>query len=122
MKLSQESMQCISAFDRMTGVLPKACMNEKKTIVFFIQKDEMGKAIGKNGKNAKEFSEKTGKKTVLLAYSDNAAEMLHETFPESEITEEEGQIRIRIADGEKFRGESINPLKKFLEEKTGKKI
>ena len=65
-------MKLIMLFESMTGAKVKDCISNEK-LIFIIQENEMGKAIGKNGVNVKRMENKLRKKIKLVEFTNNIA-------------------------------------------------
>ena len=64
-KYDSESMKLITLFESMTGAKVKDCIANDK-LVFVMEENEMGRAIGKNGINIKRLENKLKKKIKLF--------------------------------------------------------
>ena len=68
-------MKLITLFESMTGAKVKDCiLNEK--ILFIIEENEMGKAIGKNGVNIKRMENMLKKKIKLVEFSNDVLQFV----------------------------------------------
>ena len=68
-------MKLIMLFESMTGANVKDCISNEK-LIFIIQENEMGKAIGKNGVNVKRMENKLRKKIKLVEFTNNITEFV----------------------------------------------
>ncbi|HIH21658.1 MAG: NusA-like transcription termination signal-binding factor [Candidatus Diapherotrites archaeon] len=95
MKLGNEELRYMRALETVAGVSARDCIIFKNKLVFIINAEGIGKAIGKKGSNVKKLSEKMGKNIELMEYSNDAAEFVKKAL---------GSIRFEkaeILDGEK---------------------
>ena len=69
-KYDSESMSLMALFESVTGAKVKDCIVNEK-VIFIIEENEMGKAIGKNGANIKMVESKL--KAVLPAVASGAS-------------------------------------------------
>ena len=60
-------MKLISLFESVTGAKVKDCINDEK-LIYVIEENDMGKAIGKNGANIKNLEFKLKKKIKLVEH------------------------------------------------------
>ncbi len=63
-------MKLITLFESFTGAEVKDCISNEK-LIFIIQENEMGKAIGKNGFNVKKIEGKLSKKIKLVEFTND---------------------------------------------------
>jgi len=76
-KLDRQSLDLISLFNNISGALIKDCIvydtpeNSDEVIIFLVKKDDVGKAIGKNGEHVKDLTSKLNKKIDVIPYSDH---------------------------------------------------
>ncbi len=68
MKLTQDSIQYINLFERLTRANVKACFINAQ-LIFIVEQGYMSKAIGKNGINVKKFENLVNKKIKIVEYS-----------------------------------------------------
>ncbi len=61
-KLSEEKLRNMSLFENLTGVTPRDFVESGNSprFTFLVDEGDMGKAIGKNGKNIEKVREKLG--------------------------------------------------------------
>jgi len=78
MKIAMDEIFFINEFDRFSGVYPRDCIIQKSSVVYLIDSENLGKAIGKNGSTVKGFSTKTSKKVILLPYYESIKKFLEE--------------------------------------------
>ncbi len=111
-KLSNEKLQYLSLFEDITGITPKDCVDSGNGdhLTFVIDSEDMGRAIGENGRNINKVREKMDKKVDIVEYSDDPEEFLRNIFSPIEIREidfeeKEGKksARIRVKQSEKGR-------------------
>lgn len=76
-KLDRESLELISLFNNISGAIIKDCIiydtpqNSDEVIIFLVKKDDVGKAIGKNGEHVKDLTSKLNKKIDVIPFSDH---------------------------------------------------
>ncbi|MFO7797172.1 MAG: NusA-like transcription termination signal-binding factor [Promethearchaeati archaeon] len=74
-KLDRESLELISLFNNISGAIIKDCIvydtpqNSDEVIIFLVKKDDVGKAIGKNGEHVKDLTSKLNKKIDVIPFS-----------------------------------------------------
>lgn len=85
-KYDSEIIKLITLFESMTGAKVKDCMSNEK-ILFVIEENEMGKAIGKNGSNIKRMENALKRKIKLAEFSSDAAQFIKNMSYPAEILE-----------------------------------
>jgi len=80
-KLKTDALRNIVAFERITRVSPKDCVEEEECVYFLVDSGKVGKAIGKNADNIKELRRVLGKSVKLFSYIDNAEDMIKINIP-----------------------------------------
>jgi len=81
-KIDRESMELISLFNNISGAIIKDCLvfkspeNYGEIIIFLVKKQDVGKAIGKNGENVKDLMTKLQKKIDVIPFSENLEEFI----------------------------------------------
>jgi NusA family KH domain protein, archaeal len=68
----------MSLFQQETGVTARDCVidEENNRIIFLVDQDKMGVAIGRNGANVKRLEKRVGKSIELVGYSENLEELV----------------------------------------------
>ena len=74
-RYNSDSMKLMSLFEAVTGAKVKDCIANDK-IVFIIEENEMGKAIGKNGANIKRVENMLKKKIRLVEFSNDVLQFV----------------------------------------------
>ena len=93
-------MQYILIFESLTSAKVKDCI-VTDSILFIIQENYMGKAIGKGGSNIRKIESMLKKRVRLVEFSSDAVHFVQNlSFPAqiSEIKKEEGIISIYCPD------------------------
>ncbi|MBI2660615.1 NusA-like transcription termination signal-binding factor [Candidatus Woesearchaeota archaeon] len=86
MKLDSESMKLMAFFESNTGAKVKDCIPNDK-LIFIIEENEMGKAIGKNGANIKKMERLLKKKIKLAEFSNDALQFVRNLCYPAEISD-----------------------------------
>ena len=68
-------MKLITLFESMTGAKVKDCISNEK-LIFVMEENEMGKAIGRNGVNIKRIENKLRKKIKLVEFSNDVLQFV----------------------------------------------
>lgn len=86
-KLSEEKLRYIALFEKLTGVTPKDCVETAGSdrLTFVVDEEDMGKAIGENGKNIRKVRNKLDKNVHVVQYSNNPKQFLENIFSRVEI-------------------------------------
>ncbi len=95
-KFDSESMKLIMFFESMTGAKVKDCISNEK-LIFIIEENEMGKAIGRNGVNIKRAENKLKRKIKLVEFSNDVLQFVKNLiYPMQvpDISQENGIITI----------------------------
>ncbi|MFC1775057.1 NusA-like transcription termination signal-binding factor [Nanoarchaeota archaeon] len=66
-----EVMQIMSLFDRITHVGLKDCIVSDKLLVFIVPENNIGKAIGKNGRNVRILEKALKRKVKIVEFSND---------------------------------------------------
>jgi len=99
-KYDSESMSLMALFESVTGAKVKDCIVNEK-VIFIIEENEMGKAIGKNGANIKMVESKLKKKVKLVEFSSNLLQFVKNiAYPAgvADITHDDGIVTIHGKD------------------------
>ncbi len=74
-KIDKDSMELISLFNNISGAIIKDCIiydtseDTNEIIIFLVKKDDVGKAIGKDGEHVKDLTLKLQKKIDVIPFS-----------------------------------------------------
>ena len=93
-------MKLITLFESITGAKVKDCIADEK-LIFIIEENEMGKAIGKNGINIKRMENMLKKKIKLVEFSSDVLQFVKNMiYPVeiSDINQEDGILTIHGKD------------------------
>ncbi|MBI2652843.1 NusA-like transcription termination signal-binding factor [Candidatus Woesearchaeota archaeon] len=74
-KYDSDSMKLITLFESMTGAKVRDCISNEK-LIFVIEENEMGKAIGKKGINIKRIENSLKKKIKLIEFSNDISQFV----------------------------------------------
>jgi len=75
LKYDSDSMKLITLFESMTGAKVKDCIASDR-IIFVMEENEMGRAIGKKGINIKRIENKLGKRVKLVEFSSDVLQFV----------------------------------------------
>ena len=70
LKYDSDSMKLIALFESMTGAKVRDCI-ANEGLMFIVEENEMGKAIGRNGANIKRIENLLKKKIKLVEFSND---------------------------------------------------
>lgn len=99
-KYDSDAMELITLFESMTGAKVKDCISDEK-LIFIIEENDMGKAIGKNGINIKRMENALKRKIKLIEFSNDVLKFVRNmAYPIeiSDVKQEEGGIIIHGKD------------------------
>jgi transcription termination/antitermination protein NusA len=100
-KLDMKSVLLVNSFESSTGATVKDMFNDAKGIVFVVAKGDVGKAVGKQGKNIKYLSSKLKKDVRVVEYSSEKLEFIRNLiFPvrAKNVHEEDDIVVIEVQD------------------------
>lgn len=98
--LTSESLRKISLFEDVTDVEVIDAVDEEERLVFVVDEDDLGKAIGRGAHNLETLSEKTGKDVEIVGYTEDTLDFVHNLFHKvtlEDVTIEENDDGERIA-------------------------
>ncbi len=91
-------MKLMTLFESMTGAKVKDCISGEK-LIFIIEENEMGKAIGKNGANIKRIENVLKKKIKLAEFSNDAVQFVKNMIYPIEILDIKQEDKIITVHG-----------------------
>jgi N utilization substance protein A len=113
-RITVEELKYMSIFSEVTGATVYRCLidGENGKLYFLVKRGDLGKAIGRNGRNIKVLSELFKKQIEVFEYSDDITEMVKNLFPGVEILKvdviERGEERIvNVTVKEEDKGKAI---------------
>lgn len=114
-KLTEEKLRYIALFEELTSITPKDCVESgnEKHLTYVVNKDQMGKAIGQNGRNIQKVRDELDKKVYVVEYSEDPEEFLQSIFSPVEIESiefeenDEGEERIFVKVDESEKGRAV---------------
>ncbi len=113
-RITPEELRYLSILEELTGALGIRCIIDESNnkLIFLVKETDMGKAIGKGGKNVKLLRALLKKNIEIVAYADDVEGMVKNLFPAVKI------LGIDIA----RRGDSKTVIVKVAEEDKGRAI
>ena len=132
-KLSNEKLRYISLFEDLTDVTPKDVVENEDNdrLTFVVDEEDMGKAIGENGKNIQKVRNKLDKRVHVVQFSDDPEQFLRNIFSPIELENveindvgEELTATIEVDESEKGRavgkdGWNIDRVRSLLDRHHG---
>jgi N utilization substance protein A len=119
-KLGNQSIRTIAAFEKMTKVHARDCIIMEDSIYFLVDPDKIGFAIGKNGSNIKEVSKAFGKTVRLFAYYKEPEDMLRGMIPTAKSIDINNDIAsLNVPSGDRVvvigkNGRNIKAIKEIM--------
>jgi len=99
-KYDSDLMKLMALFESMTGAKVKDCIANEK-LIFVMEENEMGKAIGKNGVNIKRIENMLKKKIKLVEFSSDVLQFVKNMIYPIEVSgimQEDNIIKIHGKD------------------------
>jgi len=86
-RITVEEFKYMSIFSEVTGATVYRCLidGESGRLYFLVKRGELGKAVGRNGRNVKILSEIFKRPIEVFEYSEDLTEMVKNLFPGVEI-------------------------------------
>ena len=113
-RITVEELKYMSIFSEVTGATVYRCLVDGETgkLYFLVKRGDLGKAIGRNGRNVKVLCDLFKRQIEVFEYSENLVEMVKNLFPGVEIlrvdVSERGEEKIvNISVREEDKGKAI---------------
>ena len=87
MKLGKSEIGYINAFEDLAGVSARGCLASDEEIIFLVNGNQMGLAIGKNGQTIAKIREKMRKNVEVFEYGENAEDFVRKAFHQAKVRE-----------------------------------
>ncbi len=86
-RITVDELKYMSIFSEVTGTTVYRCLvdGESGKLYFLVKRGDLGKAIGRNGRNIKVLSELFKRQVEVFEYSEELVEMVKNLFPGVEI-------------------------------------
>jgi len=120
-KLTQEEMNYMSLFQDVTKVTVRDCIidTENNRIIFLVDPQFMGIAIGKSGLNVRKLRKIMGKDVEIVAYSENLEDMVKNLMSHARVR----SVKIVDSDSKKSVYITVDPQDNGLAiGKSGKNV
>ncbi len=75
-KLDRDGIAYINSMLTVANVIPKDCVVDDNTVVFLVEKEKIGAAIGKQGKNAETLRKQLKKNVEIMQYAESPEEFI----------------------------------------------
>ncbi len=94
-KFTMEEMRYMSLFQDITGVTPKDCviMDDLGIVVFIVDSDKIGQAIGRRGVNTKYLSKLINREIEIVGWADNLESFIKSIFMPTRV------YRVHLVEG-----------------------
>ena len=82
-RITVEELRYLSVFGDLTGAMAYRCIvdNGSNRLIFLVKPSDMGKAIGRRGRNIRLLEKLLGKNVEILQYADDLESMVRNLFP-----------------------------------------
>ena len=110
-RFTNREMRYIALFESITGATVRDCVvnEEQDQIIFVVKEGDIGRAIGRGGKNIHVIEKMVKKRTELIEYSENPTQFLRNVLKPARINE----IRITShPNGKRIAVIDVNPKDK----------
>jgi N utilization substance protein A len=94
--LDGDSLRLMNLFETVTQVSAKDCIETEEKIVFIVGRGQLGKAIGKEGKNINHIKKLLNKDVHLIEHSDSPEEFIRNVFSYYDVKKVEIENRGNI--------------------------
>jgi len=86
-KLTMEEMKYMTVFQDVTGVTPKDCIisDELSSIIFIVDNDKVGLAVGKKGSNVKYLAKLFGRSIDVVGWAENLEGFVKNIFTPARV-------------------------------------
>jgi N utilization substance protein A len=111
-KLDAESLRLITLFENLTRARVKDCLEEPDRLVYVVEQDDVGRAIGKQGANLRQLRDILKKDIEVVGWAPEkekfVANIFHRYQVESIQVEERGEtVKIRVKVDARDKGRAI---------------
>jgi N utilization substance protein A len=109
-RISLEELRYISLLQDLTGAMVYRALEDgtDNRIIYLVDKNDVGKAIGRDGRNVKMLSKMLNKNIEIVEYADDIDNMVRNLLPgvtvlKVEVTERDGlkTVYVKVKDDEK---------------------
>jgi len=112
-KITAEEFRYMALFSEITGVTVRDCIidNENNRVIFLVNPDEVGRAIGSRGFFVQKLSKILGKTIEVVGYSDKLEEQVKYALAPARVTD------VRVVErpnGVKIVYVAVNPADKAI--------
>ncbi len=113
-RISLEELRYISLFQDLTGAMAYRAIEDEEggRIFYLVDKKDVGKAIGRDGRNVKMLAKLLNKEVEIVSYSEDLRTMVENLFPGVTI------IKVDVSDS----GDGKTVYVKVKEDEKGKAI
>ena len=97
-KLVFQDIQYINIFEKVSRVRPSDCFNYGSYLVFVVPQEQLSRAIGQSGTNAKKVSSTINRKIKIISYSGNKEDFVEAIISPIKFNElkfEDGTLSIK---------------------------
>lgn len=95
LKLTMDELRFISLFQDITGITPKDCIvsDDLNLVIFVVDSDKVGQAIGKRGSNVKYLSKLIEKDIEIVGWAEDLETFVKNMFAPARV------YRVQLIDG-----------------------
>jgi len=100
-KFNADLIKFISLFESLTRAKVKDCIEDGKSLLFIVEENEIGKAIGKKGENVRRIENALKRKIKIVEFNSSMLDFIKNLVSPVQlvdISEEEGIVTIRASD------------------------
>lgn len=95
LKLTMDELRFISLFQDITGITPKDCIvyEDLNLVIFVVDNDRVGQAIGRKGSNARYLSKLIEKDVEIVGWAEDLESFVKNMFAPARV------YRVQLIDG-----------------------
>ncbi|MCE4621392.1 MAG: NusA-like transcription termination signal-binding factor [Desulfurococcales archaeon] len=82
-RITVEELRYLSIFSELTGAMAYRCIEDESNnrLIFLVKPEDMGRAIGRGGRNIRLLEKLFGKNVEVVQYADDLETMVKNLFP-----------------------------------------
>jgi transcription termination/antitermination protein NusA len=112
-KLDADTLRLITLFENVTGARVRDCLEEEERLVFVVQEEDVGRAIGKQAANLHKLRDILKKDVEVVGWADDRQKFLQNIFRKYKVESLEfeerrdGSVQARVRVDAREKGRAI---------------